>query len=179
MTVIVLQAGAARRVWDSDPGLAHEHAGVLRETLRDALDELRELILAIAQKPKQTPATLRIEGLVQRARASGMVIELAIDEQRRPAREEVERAAYRIVQEALTNAAKHAPGAAVRVRVDQRADNLSITVENGPPLRVPEAVSGSGLGLRGMRERTDACGGKISATGDRSGAFRIAASLPL
>lgn len=182
MTVIVLQAGAARRVWNTNTALAHQHAAVLRETVREVLGELRELILAVTHDPQHAPALLRIEGLVQRARSSGMEVELAIGgEPPIAAGAEIDLAAYRIVQEALTNAAKHAPGARVQTRIDYSPDGLSIVVENGRPLRAPEAGDGSGhgQGLQGMRERASACGGNIVAAPRRDGGFQVAASLPL
>jgi signal transduction histidine kinase len=91
----------------------------------------------------------------------------------------IERAACRIVQEALTNAARHAPGALVRVAIDRRDSALSIVVENGPPVRRPEAENGSGHGLQGMRERTTECGGALRAQPVSDGGFQVAASLPL
>ncbi len=179
MTVIVLQAGAARRVWNTNRRLAREHADVLRDTVGEVLGELRALVLAVAHDPEQAPAVLRLEGLVRRAQSSGIEAELTVTGDQRPVPAEVEQTASRIVQEALTNAARHAPGAAVRVRIHNARDSLSIVVENGAPVRAPDARDGGGHGLPGMRERAAAGGGTLAAHALPDGGFRIAASLPL
>jgi signal transduction histidine kinase len=179
MTVIVLQAGAARRVWSTNHELARDHVTTLRQTVHEVLGELRELILAVAHDPEHAPAALRIEGLVQRARTAGMEVELAESGRPPVIGAQNERAAYRIVQEALTNAARHAPGAAVRVHILHAHDSLSVMVENGPATGEPDPDGGTGRGLQGMRERAAACGGTVHTEPTPEGGFRIAASLPL
>jgi signal transduction histidine kinase len=179
MTVIVLQAGAARRAWTANPELARGHAAVVRQTLRETLGELRELILAVAEDQDPPAAVSRIERLINRVCAAGMPVELLIDGSPRPAAAEIEHTAYRIVQEALTNAARHAPGAVVRVRERFSEAELAIEIENGPCQRKPDAGEGAGHGLRGMRERAASCGGELAAAHQPGGGFLIAARLPL
>jgi signal transduction histidine kinase len=179
MTVIVLQAGAARRAWTANPDLARRHAAVVRQTLEETLGELRELILAVAEDQDQAAAVPPIERLIDRTRASGAHVELLIDGSRRAATAEVEHTAYRIVQEALTNAVRHAPGAEVRIRVRFSDAELAIEIENGPCQPRVGPAEGVGHGLRGMRERAASCGGELAAAQRPGGGFLVATRLPL
>jgi signal transduction histidine kinase len=179
MTVIVLQAGAARRAWTTNPELARGHAAVVHQTLQETIAELRELILAVAEDQDRAAAVPRIERLINRARAAGMYVALLIDGSQRPAAADVEHTAYRIVQEALTNAARHSPGAEVRVRVRFSETELAIEIENGPCRREADIGEGVGHGLHGMRERAASCGGELAATQPPGGGFLVAARLPL
>jgi signal transduction histidine kinase len=175
LAVMVIQAGAGRLAepWQADAAAARF------ETIRDAgvqaLGEAERLVTLLhaggAGAPRLTP-------LLERARATGARVvvmppdlALALD---------VEATAHRIVQEALTNAMKHAPGAAVQVDVELTDTNLVITVGNeGVAERSPIAQTGSGLGLAGMRERLAALGGSIEAGPLADGGFRLRARLPV
>ncbi|MGA5132495.1 sensor histidine kinase [Streptomyces olivoreticuli] len=187
LSLIALRAGALQVA----PGLDAEQraaAADLRGAAADATDRLRDIIGILrdptttqaAPVPPLTPADETIPALVQRAAASGMSVRL------HPAPRTgtpavpvmVERAAHRVVQEALTNAAKHAPGADVTVTVEHGADGTAVTVVNGPaPTAHPSASAGSGTGLLGLRERAALAGGTFSA-GPYDGGFRVSARLP-
>jgi signal transduction histidine kinase len=91
----------------------------------------------------------------------------------------MELSAYRIVQEALTNARRHAPGAAVDVEILYTADALRVLVRDNGPGSAPEAAGGAGLGLLGMRERAALVGGELRAGTARHGGFRVEAVLPI
>jgi signal transduction histidine kinase len=88
------------------------------------------------------------------------------------------RAAYRLVQEALTNAGKHAPGAAVHVAVERPAGQLALTVVNGPPSRRVDDAPGGGYGLVGLGERVRTLGGQLHAGSRLDGGFEVEAVLP-
>ncbi len=192
MTVIVLQASAARRVWDSRPDLAGEHVAVLRRTLAEALGELRPLLLSLSLA--DVPAAIGLAGLptlADRARACGLRVALDVnpgasagvealaDLDRAPLPRAVDAAAYRIVQEALTNAARHAPGAFVRVKITRTKQTLAIDVSNTPPADRPALSTSAGHGLSGMAERSATCGGTFAAGPRPGGGFGVRAVFPL
>lgn len=178
MTIVVLQATAARRVWHSDPARAREHADVLRATVAETLGGPRELIVSLAFGATEADIGLdRLDALADIARSAGLLVELSFEGQPAPGCAAVERAAYRIVQEALTNAAGHAPGADVIVRVGCAGSGVVLDIENGSPPRNPAGIPGSGHGLRGMRERALACGGELHAGPRPDGGFRVHTQL--
>jgi signal transduction histidine kinase len=175
MTVIVLQAGAARRVWESDPDLAHQHAGTLHETVSELITELRATALALDRAPDAS--VTRLERLIERARSSGLHVELDVTGDRALLNPALQQSAYRVLQEALTNAARHAPGTDVDVRLAFAASGLTLEVSNQCPM-VRARTDGSGHGLRGMRERVESCGGRLAAGPEESGRFAVRAWLP-
>ncbi|MFE5142571.1 sensor histidine kinase [Streptomyces fagopyri] len=174
ISIVKLQAGVAvhlaRKRGEEVPAalLAIQAAGgeAMRE-LRSTLEVLR------TDEPTGTPALL-----VERARAAGLAVELSVRGDERPLTATVDRAAYRIVQEALTNAARHAGPAEVTVRLDYSAAELAIFVDDdggADPSRPPAP----GIGLTGMRERVTALGGTLRAAPRAGGGFSVHAQLPL
>lgn len=142
---------------------------------------LREGTDADTRRPQPTLADLPT--LVEESRAAGMRIEAELD---LPAGDEdggaagAGRTAYRVVQEGLTNARKHAPGALVRVRVATAADELTVEVRNRAPLRPAPApaLPGAGSGLIGLGERVELAGGALRTELAGDGDFVLAATLP-
>lgn len=185
LSLIALRAGALQVA----PGLDAEQraaAADLRGAAAAATDRLRDIIGILrdptttqaAPVPPLTPADETIPALVRRAAASGMTVSLRCDGPATEAPPMVERAAHRVVQEALTNAAKHAPGAEVTVTVEHAADATAVTVVNGPaPAASLTRPGGGGTGLLGLRERAALAGGNLSA-GPHDGGFRVRAHLP-
>ncbi|WP_344585091.1 sensor histidine kinase [Nonomuraea roseoviolacea] len=144
-------------------------AGELRVAAADATERLRQIIGLLgddAGPAPLTPVGEDVAGLVERARASGMAITLRLDGGPAPG------LAHAVVQEGLTNAAKHAPGAAVTVEVSPSR----VSVRNGPSRGRPVAVPG-GLGLAGLRERARLAGGVLTAA-PRQGGFELTVELP-
>ncbi|MEV6313912.1 histidine kinase [Streptomyces sp. NPDC051776] len=126
------------------------------------------------------PSLSELEALIGQSRAAGMTVELSVEGDRRTYTARVERTAYRVVQEALTNVHKHAAGAKARVRLAHREAEVAVQVENGPPA---EDVAGAclpsgGNGLVGMRERVTALGGGFVFGPTDAGGFRVSAVLP-
>ncbi len=125
------------------------------------------------------PNLAQLGVLVEQSRAAGMAVTLSEEGDRRPLAPRVEQAAYRVVQEALTNAHKHAVGAATLVRVAYRSAEVAVLVENGPPAGEPSAgLPSGGNGLVGMKERVAALGGGFVAGPSRAGGFRVSAVIP-
>ncbi|MFJ6618661.1 sensor histidine kinase [Kitasatospora sp. NPDC091335] len=174
-----------------------EAVGVLRQAAVAAMRELREVVGVLHDESTAVPPATGVaagvsgrggvdgvEGLVESSRAAGAEIGLRREGERRPLPAAVDHAAYRIVQEALTNAHKHAPGASIGVALRYEPDALVVEVTNG---RAPElvgartgagaAVSG-GQGLTGLRERARLVGGMVHAGPTPAQGFRLAAVLP-
>jgi signal transduction histidine kinase len=126
------------------------------------------------------PSLGELETLVGESRDAGMPVELQVEGERRVYATRVERTAYRVVQEALTNVHKHAAGAGTRVRLAYREGEVALQVENEPPA---DGVAGAGLpsggnGLVGMRERVSALGGVFVSGPTDAGGFRVSAVIP-
>ncbi|MGW1991927.1 sensor histidine kinase [Embleya sp. NPDC001921] len=151
----------------------------IREAGREASRDLRSTLEALRDDGKTPPPGLdHVPDLVDRARTSGLDATLAIDGPRRDVPAPVGRAVYRIVQESLTNIARHAGAATASVRIHYRPDAISIhVVDDGTA--TPDRAPVPGVGMTGMRERVAALGGLLRAEPRREGGFTVHAELPL
>lgn len=179
--LIALRAGAL----ELDESLGEHHraaVGQLRAGIGDAIERLREVIgvLRDGDEPASTPPGHRAAAdVVERAVASGMDVTLHEEGTSDPLPPLVERAVYRIVQESLTNAARHAPRTAVTVRLTYSTDATTVAVTNEEPAGRAVATSGAGgHGLLGLRERVRLLGGEFTAEPLAGGGFRVGARLP-
>jgi signal transduction histidine kinase len=176
MTVIVLQAGAAQRVWGHDPAAARVAVAALGDVARATLAELRETLRGAP------PARLgALEEIAARVRPLGVEVEIAGEDELDAVPPSVEQAAYAVVQEALTNAVRHAAPTTARVELRRAGDDLLVEVADSgraPGPAATAAVTGTGSGLQGMAERVAAHGGELRY-GAAGGGFRVAARLPL
>ncbi len=189
VSVMVVQAGAARSVLASSPQEAREAQTVIEALLaveasgRTAMGELRHLLglLAPAEGAELSPqpGLGQTRALVGRVRAAGLRVELTTEGER-PLPAGVNLAAYRVVQEALTNVLKHASGAeaAIRLVYGERALVITITDDGGPAGYGPPGSAG-GRGLIGLRERVGLYGGELDAGPRLGGGWRVRASFPL
>jgi len=177
ISVIQVQAGVAvhlarKRGEDVPPALmAIEEAGA------DAVRELRATLGVLRSEDGDGSGLSQLDGLVARARAAGLPVTVTVTGQQRPLPHEADQAAYRIVQEALTNVTRHAGHACASVHLHYTPEALSIQVDDdgqGTGTR----PSGPGLGLVGMRERVSALGGRLQAGPQATGGFRVRAELP-
>ncbi|MFD7731812.1 sensor histidine kinase [Kitasatospora phosalacinea] len=186
VSLISIQAGAVQ-VSSTDPA-AREGARTIRELSVRTLDELRQMVgvLRAAGVPG-TPLAPQptLADLPRLIGGSGLAVTSRLDPGRRSWPEAVERAAYRTVQEGLTNISKHAPGAPVTVRVTARGGKLHVEVRNGPPPARPPhpdrddaPLPGGGHGLIGLRERAALLGGTFTARPAPDGGFVLHAVLP-
>ncbi|WP_157032338.1 sensor histidine kinase [Kitasatospora cheerisanensis] len=183
LSLIALRAGALTLA----PGLADPH----REAARDlragaaaAVERLGEVIGVLSEEDDtagadEGPADAAVEDLLARAAAAGLELRAEVTGTPEGLPRAVEHAVYRVVQEALTNAAKHAPGAPVTAAVGYTADGATVRIANGPAATAPDQlVGGGGHGLAGLRERVRAVGGQFSAAPTRDGGFDVTAQLP-
>jgi signal transduction histidine kinase len=173
LAVMVIHAGAGRMGSPDD----HERLASIREAGDQALAEMDRLV-AMLQSDDAQPERGRLTLLLDQARATGLDLRatpLPPDVQLPPA---VEEGAYRLVQEGLTNAMKHAPGSTVELRLRVRAGALEIELrDSGAKGASTLASTGSGFGLGGMRERIEALGGSLEA-GRSGGGWRLHARVP-
>jgi signal transduction histidine kinase len=183
VSMMVVQAGGARRILDRDPERAIAAAELIERTGREALAEMRRLlgVLHPGEHAEYTPQpSLReLDALVERTQAAGMPVALSVDGERRELSAGLDLAAYRVVQEALTNALKHGGGAPTEVQVHYRADAVEIRIADRGGGTVPARLGGTGHGLVGMRERVRMYGGELHAGRRRGGGFEVSVRLPL
>ncbi|MER7000630.1 sensor histidine kinase [Streptomyces sp. NPDC000410] len=151
----------------------------IQEAGREATRELRATLEALRDDDTSPPRGLDdVPELVERARTIGLDATLTIDGQRHAVPAAVDRTVYRIVQESLTNIARHADAATASVRIDCRADALAIRVDDDGKA-TPGTVPVPGVGLLGMRERVTALGGRLRAEPRSAGGFTVQAELPV
>jgi signal transduction histidine kinase len=182
VSVMVIQASAGRRLAATDPVSAGEAFDAIGETARQAEAEIGLLVdLLDHGKHQQDSDAIRLIGeLVARAGAAGLVASCRFTGSTDGLSAQASGVAYRVVQESLTNALKHAPGAPVEILITGSARQVEIEVSNGPATAPASGLerSGGGRGLAGMRERVAACGGEISLGPADGGGWRVLASLP-
>ena len=224
MAVINVQAGVARHLLAADPARAAEALGHVQDAAQAAIADMGSVISTLRDgtSPDLSPAptseaagpgrlseALGLPALVQTYTDGGMTVAIEVTDTNRcdgPLPDDVRIAAYRIVQEALTNAAKHAPGAAVQVQVTRRADVLELAITNRASLHPPAPTTpwgplasvgatpvggtsvgatavgraaGTGHGLLGAAERAERVGGRCTAGPLPGGGFRVSATLPM
>jgi signal transduction histidine kinase len=182
VSMMVVQAGAERRVLDGKGGTTREVLETIERIGRGALTEMRRL-LGMLRSDMDDPLTPQpglddLPTLVGQVCEAGLPVELRVDGERRELPVGIELSAYRIVQEALTNALKHAGESHASVRVHYGADSLELEiVDDGGG--VPEPLSSGGHGLVGMRERVALYGGHLDAGRRPSGGFAVRVLLPI
>lgn len=181
VSLMVLQAGAIELA-AADRDRVEQLAGQVQTAGRQALEELRQMVGVLRAEDDAAPLAPQpgladLPALVEQAEDAGMTVDLAL-----AADADVDpvagRAAYRIVQEALTNAGKHAPGAEVHVTVERPADRLVVRVVNGPSRRPADDAHSGGFGLVGLAERVRTLGGRLSTGPRLDGGFEVEAVLP-
>jgi signal transduction histidine kinase len=191
ISLMVLQAGALGVT--AKDSVTRSAAEDLRAAGCQALEELRDLVGVLRSSPGEAAEDLSVPRaggqagvpdfaeLMAESESVGVTVRLERDGDPALASPVVARTAYRVIQEALTNVRKHAPGAAVLVRVGYRPDQVRLTVRNAPPERRADAgltASGSRTGLLGLRQRVELVSGTLSAAPTPDGGFEVEAILP-
>ncbi|MFI0790667.1 sensor histidine kinase [Streptomyces lydicus] len=189
MSVIAIQAEAAPyRVENTPPELATSFA-TIRENAVAALTELRRILGvvrsedpdAFAERDPEAPqpTLASLDSLLDSVRGAGLVVEAVITGAPRPLPQGVELSAYRIVQEGLSNALRHSPGADARVEISYVLGGIGLRIVNGPASRLAKPSPGAGHGVLGMRERVQMLGGEMTADHTEDGGFEVAAFIPV
>jgi signal transduction histidine kinase len=184
VTVIALQADAAAAALVKAPERATAPIEAIRTSAAEALAEMRRVVgmlrAADEEDLRPQPGLTDVPALVEQSRAAGASVDLTLRPPARPTHASVELAAYRLVQEALTNARRHAPGAPVDVRVVGDDAEVVVEVVNRNAGTIPAPRPGSsGFGLVGMRERVRMLGGRLETGPTDGGGFALTARLPL
>ncbi|WP_344657500.1 sensor histidine kinase [Catenulispora subtropica] len=196
VAVMVVQAGAARKVLEKAPEhtksseLAREALLAVEDSGRAAMAELRHVmgLLTMTSQGGDPAATAdlapqpgldQIPALVERIRSGGVRVDLAIEGQATALPSGVDLAAYRVVQEGLTNAVKYAVGALIRVTLDYSPQRLRVDVVDTGGVPSAAAARGSGKGLAGLRQRLAVYGGTLSAGPRLTGGYMVSAVIPL
>jgi signal transduction histidine kinase len=184
ISLINVQAGVALHLMDEQPGQSRSALAAIKQASNDALGELRSVLDALRQVDDEpprapTPGLAGLEGLVAKAKATGLLVRTEFQGTPRPLPVAVDLAAYRIVQEALTNVTRHAAGATATVCVTYGERDLTVQVDDDGSGPAAGPTPGGGSGISGMRERAVALGGELEAGPRQEGGFRILARLPL
>jgi signal transduction histidine kinase len=185
VNVMVIQAGAGRRTLASDRGLAERAFQTIESTGREALEELDRLLGILRTEEDEPelppqPGLEQLRALAGRVEDAGLPVELTIEGDQVPLPRSLDQSAYRIIQEALTNALRHAGGTIAHVAVRYRTDRLELEVVNdGRENRRPHHHAGGGRGLIGIRERVALFGGELEAGPRAEGGFVVRCRFPL
>ncbi|MEU9215050.1 sensor histidine kinase [Streptomyces sp. NPDC048376] len=195
MSVISIQAQVAPLLVKDPPDELKENLAGIRQNALEALTELRRVLGVLRAEHPDAPAasegadaavphapqpTLdRLDALVENTRAAGLTVTTDTSGTRRPLPPGVELSAYRIVQEALSNVLRHAPGASAQVHLIHLPIGLRVVVSNTRPQRAPAPSQGAGHGLLGMRERVAMLDGTLTAHPMPDGGYQVAAFLPV
>ncbi|MEU7400163.1 MULTISPECIES: sensor histidine kinase [unclassified Streptomyces] len=193
MSVISIQAQVAPLLVENPPDELKENLAGIRQNALEALTELRRVLGVLRSEhpdvleaaagaeaaPHAPQPTLdQLDALVENTRAAGLTVTTGTSGTRRPLPPGVELSAYRIVQEALSNVLRHAPGASARVHLTHLPIGLRVEVSNTRPTRAPAPSQGAGHGLLGMRERVAMLDGTLTAHPMPDGGYQVAAFLP-
>ncbi|HEY5455767.1 MAG TPA: histidine kinase [Acidothermaceae bacterium] len=179
LSVMVVQAAAGQRLAPHSPEAAVESLGVIAESARQGRADLQRLIDLLAGTEVASPDLSLIDEVVNQAARSGLRVTCRLEGSRDGLQTEAAHAAFRVVQESLTNALRHAPGAEVRVLIRSEIGGRAVTVrvENDAATRSTPNLSGTGRGLIGLRERVLALGGTFSAGPAPAGGWTVEARL--
>jgi signal transduction histidine kinase len=182
LTVVVLQAGAARRNWVADRARAARALASLAGVAREGLTELMTSLDAL-DEPAQMPARLvfrDVDALIEQARSAGVSVAFVPETLLAIVNPQLQLTTYRIVQEALTNVMKHAPRSRAQVRIRSIAGSLDVEVTNSGPMRDRHSDGARvGQGLPGMAHRVAANGGELRWGPVSTGGFTVRARLPI
>lgn len=182
MSVVGVQAGLARVSLEDDPAQARSALAAIEGASRQAMNELRRLLHVLRDESEQAtelspaPGLAELPALVTHSSLGGTPVAILERGDRRKLTTGLDLTAYRVVQEALTNVRRHAPGATARLTFTYEDDGLVIQVDNEMPDGA--TIAGGGHGLTGMRERVELYRGELQTGLGPDGSFRVVARLP-
>jgi signal transduction histidine kinase len=180
LNVMVLQAGAGRRMLDRDPQASAAALATVEQVGRDALADLDQALAVLDTPTDRRPARglADVDDLAAQVTGAGVPVRVSVEGSPRPLTTPVDLAAFRIVQEALTNVTKHAPGTPAEVEIAYDDDALRLRVTDRAPAR-PGSRTGTGRGLASIRDRVEALGGTVEAGPDPAGGWSVRCSIPV
>ncbi|MBF9127642.1 sensor histidine kinase [Plantactinospora sp. S1510] len=186
LSVISIQAQVAPHLVDDPPEELKENLAGIRQNAKEALTELRRVLGVLRVEDARSeearhapqPTLDRLDDLVGNLRAAGVTVSTETTGEPRPLAPGVELSAFRLVQEALSNAIRHAPGATARVLIGYDPTSLTIRISNTAPARPAGPSPGAGHGLLGMRERVTMLGGILASGPTPDGGYEVFATLP-
>ncbi|MFH8472451.1 sensor histidine kinase [Streptomyces sp. NPDC018000] len=184
MSVVAIQAEAAPYRVENPPPELEQAFVTIRENAVAALTELRRVLGVVRAEDYQAPdapqpTLAQLDGLLANVREAGLEAEKTVTGAVRELPQGVELSAYRIVQEALSNTLRHAPGATAKVEIGYVLGGLGLRVVNGPPTGLVKPSPGAGHGITGMRERVAMLNGDMTAGSTEEGGYEIAAFIPV
>jgi signal transduction histidine kinase len=182
VSLINVQAGVALHLLDTHPEQAEPALAAIKQASAETLREMRSVLGTLRRADEQAPRApastlMALDKLIDRMRLAGLEVEVTVEGQRRRLPQPVDLAAYRVVQEALTNVARHATSKAARVCLRYGEDELTVEVSNGAGGAVPRPFV-EGNGIVGMRERAHGLGGEFTV-GPEDGVFAVRARFPI
>jgi signal transduction histidine kinase len=178
LSVMVVQAAAGQRLAEHDPAATAEAFGVIAESARRGREDLGRLVDLLGGEPVEAPDLSLIDEVISRAARSGLAVTCRFEGDRDGVPAPVAHAAFRVVQEGLTNALRHAPGAGVQVLVRGAGRAVTVRVVNDRAVGSSPGIIGTGQGLRGLRERIQHLGGSLDAGEVAGGGWALEARLP-
>jgi signal transduction histidine kinase len=185
VSVIAIQAGAARTVQPSKPQAALQALGLIETTARQTLDELSQLLGVLRKRDGTTPdrnpqpGIDKLPALVDELQSAGLTVDVVTNGEARPLPPAVDLSAYRILQEATTNVLKHAQARHVAIRIAYRPHDIVLFIRDDGVGKRSAPSGGNGHGLIGMRERVSLFGGHLRAGAPPNGGFLVVARLPI
>jgi signal transduction histidine kinase len=181
VTLVAVQAEAGQSVIARDPAAAARNLAAIADASRDALIELDRMLHVLrdadGERVDAEAGLARIPALVEGARSAGLSVELTRQGDTEGLPAGTDACAFRVVQEGLTNALRHAPGSTVRIRLDNTGSDLDIEVQTRGRRRA-SSYGGSGRGLAGLRERVVSLGGSLETDAAANGDFTLSVRLP-
>ena len=184
LSVIAIQADAAEAAIDHDPALAREPLSAVKHTAREALSEMRRLLGLLRETDsgaqlEPQPGLASLDALVEKVGAAGLDVEFTVEGERATLAPGIDLSAYRIVQEGLTNALRHAGPTRARVLLRYTPGEVELeVVDDGPSNGAAPRSTQGGHGLVGMRERVALYGGSLEAGARPGGGYGVRATLP-
>jgi signal transduction histidine kinase len=186
MSVIAMHAGAARLAVGTDPASERAALDIIESSSREALGEMRRLVTVLRDESGEEavrsplPGLADLPTLVASVAAGGLTVDVKTEGDLEAVPSGVSLAAYRVIQEALTNVVRHAGDSSAHVGVQARPKDLVVTIENAAPSGSPRQVPAAGgrHGAVGMRERVELYGGTLRAGPSANGGWSVEASLP-
>ncbi|MFF4520311.1 sensor histidine kinase [Streptomyces bluensis] len=184
MSVVAIQAEAAPYRVENPPPELEQAFATIRENAVAALTELRRVLGVVRAEDYEAPDTPQptladIDGLLANVRDTGLTVEKVVTGAARELPQGIELSAYRIVQEALSNTLRHAPGATARVEIGYVLGGLGVRIVNGPPTGLVKPSPGAGHGITGMRERVTMLNGEMTTAETDDGGYEVTVFLPV